>query len=76
MNEQQRLVAVISPWEKLSHVVKHEFRMESLPGERMVAVWRDDLQTEDKLAKELNSIGVHSVEIRQQKVKTSWRHVD
>jgi hypothetical protein len=65
MGEQERLVAVISPWDKLSDVVKRKFRVESLPEEKKVAVWREDLNSEAKLTAELNSLAITSVEVRK-----------
>ena len=43
MSDEERLVAVVSPWNRLSELVKRNFRVVSLPREKMVAVWRDDL---------------------------------
>mgnify|MGYP005834653477 CR=1 FL=1 len=75
MSEEERLVAIISPWEKLSHVVKRKFRVESLPAEKKVAVWRDDLQTEAKLTEELNKLGIRDIEVRRRRVTTRWQDV-
>ena len=50
MSQFEKLVAVISPWDNLSAVVKKSFRVESLPEEKKVMVWREDLQTEQALA--------------------------
>ena len=75
MAEPEKLVAVISPWEKLSEVAKRKFRVESLPEEKKVAVWRDDLQSEEKLAQELGRIGIASVELRKQKVTARWQEI-
>jgi len=74
--EQERLVAVISPWEKLSEVVNEGFRVESLPREKKVAVWREDLQTGEKLAEELKKLGIAPVEIRTEKVTTKWQRAE
>jgi hypothetical protein len=72
MAEKERLVAVISPWDKLPNLVKKSFRMESLPAEKKVMVWRDDLQTEQALSDELRKVGIMSAEI-QQKPITDWK---
>lgn len=75
MSEAERLVAVISPWDKLSEVVKRNFRVESLPSEKKVAVWRDDLQNETKLIEELHKLGIVDIEIRRRRVTTRWQDV-
>jgi hypothetical protein len=75
MSEQQRIVAVISPWEKLSVIVKHDFRVESLPEEKKVMVWRDDLQTAQAMTDELKKLGIPSPEIRTKKVTAKWQDV-
>jgi hypothetical protein len=75
MNEQERLVAIISPWEKIAAVVKRHFRVESLPAEKKVMVWRDDLQNESALVDELKSVGIQSVEVRKNQI-TQWEDVE
>jgi hypothetical protein len=75
MSEQQRIVAVISPWDKLAVVVKHDFRVESLPEEKKVMVWRDDLQSPQALTDELKKLGVTALETRTKKVTTKWQDV-
>lgn len=75
MSQSEKLVAVISPWENLSAVVKKDFRVESLPEEKKVMVWRDDLQTEQALADALKGLGVAKVEVRQKKVTAKWQDV-
>jgi hypothetical protein len=75
MGEQKRMVAVISPWEKLAEVVKRKFRVESLPAEKKVVVWRDDLQTEQALISELQAAGVPSPEIREKRI-TNWKETE
>lgn len=72
---QDMLVAVISPWEKLSEVVKKGFRVESLPTEKKVMVWRDDLQDAQALADELKRIGIAVLETRTKK-PTNWKAVE
>ena len=72
--DEERIVAVISPWERISEVVKKKFRVESLPREKKVVVWRDDLQDEQKLTDELTAIGVNSIEIRRRR-PTDWEDV-
>jgi hypothetical protein len=72
LEKQDKLVAVMNPWDKLSAVVKKKFRVESLPAEKRVAVWRDDLQTEQKLRDELCQLGITSVEVRTKNVMVSW----
>jgi hypothetical protein len=71
--EDEKLVAVISPWDKLSGVIGNDFRAQSLPAEKKVMVWRDDLQSEQALIDELKKLGVTSVELRKKKVTASWR---
>ena len=75
-NDREKLVAVISPWEKLSDLVKRQFRVESLPAEKKVMVWRDDLQSEKTLAAELKQVGITSPEIRKAKTKTKWLTIE
>ena len=73
MAEEKKLVAVISPWDKLSELVKRQFRLESLPAEKKVLVWREDLQDEQQLSSELKKAGISDVELRQKKVVTRWQ---
>jgi hypothetical protein len=75
MGEEEKLVAVISPWEKLSDLIKHKFRLESLPSERKVMVWRDDLQTKEDLETELTKVGITSMEVRSNRVIGKWQDV-
>lgn len=75
MSESEKWVAVISPWDKLSAVVKSNFRVESVPEEKKVMVWRDDLQSEQALAEELKTLGVGTVEVRRKKVTARWQDV-
>jgi len=75
MGEAKRLVAVISPWEKLADLVKRHFRVESLPAEKKVMVWREDLESKDHLLAELGQVGITSVEVRTQKVTAKWQDV-
>jgi hypothetical protein len=75
MTQADTLVAVISPWEKLTEVVKNKFRVESLPAEKKVMVWRDDLQSEQQLTAELQGLGVKSIEVRTKKT-TDWKATD
>jgi hypothetical protein len=75
MGEEEKLVAVISPWEKLSDLIKRKFRLESLPSERKVMVWRDDLQTKEDLEAELTQVGITSVEVRSSRVIGKWQDV-
>jgi len=75
MNEREKLVAVISPWEQIHALAEHEFRMESLPTEKKVMVWRDDLQSEAALADTLKKVGIVSFEVRMKAV-TNWKAVD
>jgi hypothetical protein len=75
MAEKERLVAVVSPWEKISELAKRQFRIESLPEEKRVMVWRDDLPTEQELTTELKKIGIGAAEVRKKK-PTDWRGVD
>jgi hypothetical protein len=73
MAEDDRLVAVISPWDKLSELVKRQFRLESLPAEKKVMAWREDLQDEQALSDELKTAGITEVELRRKKVVTRWQ---
>lgn len=70
--EEEKLVAIISPWEKLPEVVRAKFRVESLPRSKMVMVWRSDLQDGDRLEAELKKIGVARYELCRKKVVTQW----
>ena len=73
--ETDKLVAVVSPWDKISALVQKQFRIESLPAEKKVMAWRDDLQTEAALTEQLGQIGIRAVELRRKKV-TDWKAVD
>jgi hypothetical protein len=75
MSATERFVAVISPWEKLSDLVKHGFRAESLPEEKKVMVWRDDLPTKEGLVAELSRLGVAGADVRK-KAPTEWKGVE
>lgn len=70
-----KLVAVVSPWEKISALVKRQFRIESLPNEKKVMIWRDNLQTEAALTEQLSQIGLLGAELRRNKI-TDWKAVD
>jgi len=74
MAGQERFVAVISPWDKLSELATRQFRVESLPSEKKIMVWRDDLQSERELADEVKSVGISSVEIRKKRI-TNWKEI-
>jgi hypothetical protein len=74
MTEAEKLVAVVSPWEKLSELVKRRFRIESMPTGKTVMVWRDDLQSEEKLRAALQELGVAPVELIK-KQPTEWQRV-
>ena len=76
MGVEERIVAVVSPWDKLPALVKKNFRVESLPAEKMVMVWRDDLQSESQLQAELQEIGIATAELRKKKVTTKWQDVE
>ena len=75
MDEAEKFVAVISPWEKLSQLLKRKFRIESLPGEKKVMVWREDLHDREALEQELADAGVTGAEIRKAKVTLRWQDV-
>lgn len=75
MSGEKKIVAVISPWQRLPELIKKNFRVESLPAEKKVMVWRDDLQTEEQLTHELQGTGVTDLEIRA-KSTTRWQDVD
>lgn len=75
MAEEKRVVAVISPWDKLSELVKKKFRVETLPAEKKVMVWREDLETQDQLLTELTKTGIANAEIRTHKVTAKWQDV-
>jgi hypothetical protein len=72
MGEEQRLVAVISPWHKLSELVKKGFRVHSLPREKKVMVWRKDLNGDKDLLSALEKAGIRSAEIRRRQAVTEW----
>ena len=73
--ENEKLVAILSPWDKIHALAKRQFRIESLPAEKRVMVWRDDLQSETSFAEELSRAGVAAVEFRQQPI-TNWKVVE
>jgi hypothetical protein len=75
MSTKEKLVAIVSPWEKLNDLAKRHFRVESLPAEKRVMVWRDDLQSEKALLAELKSVGILSPEIRKATPK-DWKGMD
>jgi len=75
MGDEEKLVAVISPWDKLSDLVKRKFRAESLPAEKKVMVWRDDLQTDKELEAELKKMGIASFEVRKKRVTGKWQDI-
>jgi hypothetical protein len=72
----EKLVAVVSPWVKLGDVVKRDFRVQSLPAEKTVMAWRDDLQTPEALAAELAAIGITPIDIRTKAVTATWQEID
>ena len=72
MAGEEKLVAIVSPWGKLSELVKRKFRVESLPAEKMVMVWRDDLQTPEKLTAALAGAGVSPAEVSRG-ATTNWK---
>lgn len=74
MSDNEKLVAVVSPWEKLPALVKRQFRIESMPNGKMVMVWREDLQTEEKLRAELQALGIAATEVTRKK-PTQWQRV-
>ncbi len=71
----EKLVAIVSPWEKLPALAKRNFRIESLPEEKKVKVWREDLQTEELLAAELSQVGITAAELRSSRI-TDWKGVE
>lgn len=72
MSEERRIVAVISPWDNLSGLVNNGFRAQSLPREKKVMVWRDDLNEEKQLVAALKEAGIESLEVRTRPVVTEW----
>jgi hypothetical protein len=72
MSEEERVVAVISPWDHLANLVKKGFRVESLPREKKVLVWREDLTHEKELVAAVKEAGIESVEVRRKKVMEEW----
>ena len=76
MSEGKKLVAVVSPWEKLPDLAKNKFRIESLQRQKMVMVWREDLQTEKKLTDVLEKVGVKTFEVKTRKVTTKWQRTE
>jgi hypothetical protein len=73
-SRQENVVAVICPWDKLAVLAKKKFRAESLP-DRNVMVWRDDLDTPEKLSAELQELGVEAIAIRTGE-PTDWKEVE
>lgn len=72
MAEEEKLVAIVSPWDKLSELVKRKFRVETMPAQKMVMVWRDDLQTPEKLTAALADLGVSPAEVSKRPT-TNWK---
>jgi hypothetical protein len=72
MSEEERVVAVVSPWDNLANLVKKKFRVESLPREKKVLVWREDLTTEEKLVAAVKEAGIETVEVRRRRVMEEW----
>jgi hypothetical protein len=72
MSEEERVVAVVSPWDHLANLVKKGFRVESLPREKKVIVWRKDLTSEEELVAAVKEAGIESVEVRRRKVMEEW----
>lgn len=72
MSEEERIVGVVSPWEKLSALIKEGFRIQTLPREKMVMVWREDLTTEKALLDTIRKAGITSVEARKKRVVAKW----
>ena len=70
--EERRVVAVVSPWENLAALVKEEFRVQSLPREKKVFVWREDLKTEKKLVAAVKATGIEPIEVRTRSVISQW----
>lgn len=73
MSGEERVVAVISPWDNLAALVKEGFRVQSLPREKLVLVWREDLKTEKGLVAAVKQAGIiEVVEVRRRKVTEEW----
>jgi hypothetical protein len=72
-DEEERLVAIVSPWQNLRALAKKQFRVESLPTQKMVMVWREDLQGEQELGDELRKLGVKTMELKKRLVTLSWK---
>jgi hypothetical protein len=72
MSEEERVVAVISPWDHLGALVNNGFRVQSLPREKKVMVWRKDLKKEKDLVAAVNEAGIKQVEVRRRKVVEDW----
>jgi hypothetical protein len=75
MADEEKVVAIISPWEKLSDLVKRQFRVESLPAEKKVMVWREDIANEEELRGELHTVGIKSADVMRRKVTARWQDV-
>jgi len=72
MSEEERVVAVVSPWDHLANLVKKKFRVESLPREKKVLVWREDLTNEEELVAAVKEAGIESIEVRRRKIIEEW----
>ena len=72
MNEEERIVAAVSPWDHLANLVKKEFRVQSLPREKKVLVWREDLTNEEELVAAVKEAGIESIEVRSRKAMDGW----
>ena len=75
MADEEKVVAIISPWEKLSDLVKRQFRVESLPTEKKVMVWREDISNEEQLRGELQTVGIQAADVMRRKVTARWQDV-
>jgi hypothetical protein len=69
---EERLVAILSPWTlNLATLVRKKFRLETLPRNKKMMVWRGDLQTKGRLTGELKKLGIEDVEVRRAVVSSS-----
>ena len=74
MSREERVVAVISPWDNLRALVNKGFRVQSLPRERKVFVWREDLNDEKRLVKAVKEAEIEVIEVRRRRgrMKDEW----
>ena len=75
MGEEQKLVAVISPWEKLSDLIKRKFRWKAYVGEKGHGLERRPSNQGRPGSGVDQKFGITSMEIRSNRVVGKWQDV-